>query len=174
MSLAHQGAIVKWIAGLLLLVVLLCSGCKTANVSIKGDKSNTVGTLIAWDPSWSAGMVLPADDKSPDRMCLQNALGMKALSGSGDAQADANVISALAKTASTLAGQGGPGVKASGEFAQAITVLTTSTERTTFLNVGMFYLCQLGANGSISPTEAKVLVSELITAASKLEPKAAK
>ena len=106
-------------------------------------------------------------------MCMQNALGMKAVSGKGNVSVDASVL-ALANAAASAVAKGGEGVTASGEFAQAITVLTTSTERTTFLNLGMFHICQLGANGTITPADAKVLVSELIAAASKLEPKTAK
>ncbi|MDT8895260.1 hypothetical protein RSO41_11410 [Halomonas sp. I1] len=47
-------------------------------------------------------------------------------------------------------------------LANEIVNLKTTSERTTYLSIGMFGLCQLEANGGIANTELLSLVSKLI------------
>lgn len=49
--------------------------------------------------------------------------------------------------------------------------LKTSTERTSYLSIGMFGLCQLYANGKLSEADLKTLVEKLITESVNIVPK---
>ena len=53
--------------------------------------------------------------------------------------------------------------KISASITQAAELLTTTTERTAFLNMGMFYVCQIAANGSIDKAETDNIMLTLIT-----------
>jgi hypothetical protein len=75
----------------------------------------------------------------------------------------------LSKTAASVStSQGTSSEKAlalaelSGSIKQTANILTTTTERTAFLNMGLFYICQLSANKSISESTTLQLTSELI------------
>lgn len=162
------------------LACLLTAGCGSTIKSMAGKKAPgdketqnvTLGTFMTWDPSKSAAMVMPGDDSRVDRMCMQNALGMKSTSW----WASGKVNKAVLIASKALAGavekdkSGADLASVSASFNQAVTLLSTSTERTTFLNVGMFYICQLSANESIDEDQAEALVVELIRAAAALPP----
>ncbi|WP_313242168.1 hypothetical protein [Stenotrophomonas sp.] len=144
-----------------------------AGKKMPGDKATntvTLGTFMTWDPGRSAAMVMPGDNKRVDRMCMQNALGMKSASWFGSGKIDKAVLAASDALVSAAKSNSADLASVSASFNQAVTMLTTSTERTTFLNVGMFYICQLSANEAITQEHAQVLLSELIQTAGNLEP----
>ncbi len=51
-----------------------------------------------------------------------------------------------------------------------IVQLKTNTERTSYLSIGMFGLCQLYVNGKLNETELKGLVEKLITESAQIVP----
>lgn len=160
-----------------LLVSVAAAGCQSTIKSMAGKKqpggdeqSVTLGTFMTWDPARSAAMVMPGDGTRVDRMCMQNALGMKSGSWVGSAKVDKAVLAASKALEAAAKNNSGELGSVSASFNQAVTLMTTSTERTTFLNVGMFYICQLSANESIDEEQAQILVSELIRSASTLAP----
>lgn len=55
-------------------------------------------------------------------------------------------------------------------ISQTSTLLTTTTERTAFLDTGLFYLCQLGANQTLQENDVITLSQQLIKSAAGLEP----
>ncbi len=57
------------------------------------------------------------------------------------------------------------------EITNKITQLKTNTERNSYLSIGMFGLCQLYANGQLSPAELKELVLKLMETSASIVPK---
>ncbi|MBH1477065.1 hypothetical protein I5U59_03995 [Stenotrophomonas maltophilia] len=164
--------------GVLVALCLAASGCGStiksmAGKKLPGDKKTqtvTLGTFMTWDPARSAAMVMPGDQTRVDRMCMQNAMGMKSSSWFGSGKIDKAVLEASKALANAAQNNSSDLASVSASFNQAVALLTTSTERTTFLNIGMFYICQLSANESITEEQAMTLVSELIRTAGSLEP----
>lgn len=84
----------------------------------------------------------------------------------------------MSKTAAKVSeGQGDDTAKSqalaeiSGSINQTANLLTTTTERTAFLNMGLFYICQLSANKTISESTTSKLVLELISQTVKITEK---
>lgn len=96
-------------------------------------------------------------------MCMQRAMAVNNI----DASATAKVSEAImalseAYTAAAKAGNAGDLASISGTLKVTAMSLSTTTERTAYIDMGMFYLCQIAANGSITPTEANALLRTLI------------
>lgn len=152
--------------------VLLLSGCtqlggtkfKRSHISIIDKKNETVGTIFVWEADASAAVLYESGD-----ICMQTALAIK----TSDIEAKAKISEALlslSKTAALVASEpksstSQPLADITASIKEASKLLTTSTERTAFLNIGMFYLCQISANDSISAEQAKAILEVLVTSA---------
>lgn len=167
-----------------LLVALACasllSGCSTyfkkSFISIADKDNKTVGTLFVWEPDTSAAVILN-DPDGTIRACMQTALAIKTTDAEGDATLSEAILN-LSKTAASVSqSKGDDAAKSqalaeiSGSINQTANLLTTTTERTAFLNMGLFYICQLSANKTISEETTLKLVSELISETVKITEK---
>ncbi|MFT6790460.1 MAG: hypothetical protein ACJAVX_003871 [Pseudoalteromonas rhizosphaerae] len=149
---------------------ILC-GCSTyfkkSYISIADKNEQTVGTLFVWEPDTSAAVILN-DPDGTIRACMQTALAIKTTDSKGEATISEAILNLSKTAASVSTSQGTSSEKAlalaelSGSIKQTANILTTTTERTAFLNMGLFYICQLPANKSISESTTLQLTSELI------------
>lgn len=165
----------------ILLVLFTISACtqlggtkfKRSYVSIKDANDKTVGTLFVWEADASAA-VLFEDGEA----CMQTALAIKTANIQAEAKLSDAILN-LSETASIIASQAardGQAPASAGDLAKVTTtiqeassMLTTTTERTAFLNIGMFYICQIAANKSINEAQVNALINTLITSSSGMQ-----
>lgn len=126
----------------------------------------TIGTLFVWSNDVNAGMVYESG-----HVCMQRAMTMEAMTGGGSASVPSSLVS-LSEAARTALAEGDSesAIAISGAISQAATALSTTTERTAFLDIGMFYLCQLEANRAITPDQSAMLTQQLIRDAATIRP----
>lgn len=154
----------------------LLSGCaqlggtkfKHSYSSIKDkDNKETVGTLFVWEADTSAAVLLK-DGKA----CMQTALAVKTTEIDAKAKISEALLSlsqtAAAVAASPASAPSQPLADVTASIKEAAKLLTTTTERTAFLNVGMFYMCQLAANNSITQEQTKLVLEALVKAAASV------
>ncbi|WP_157128703.1 hypothetical protein [Cupriavidus sp. USMAA2-4] len=149
----------------------LISGCATSS-----EYTRTGAALYAWENSRSAALVV-ADGDNKVRACTQFAM----VENSYSADAKLKISDALLKAASAIhgvgTGTGTPNKDDAEATASAMSAtiqklgnaLNTTTERTSFLMVGGFYICQLQANG-LEAAKVHLLATELIKTAGTLQP----
>lgn len=149
-----------------LALCILLTACQTSNRF-----SDTGAGLFTWDNDISAAVVLPTNDKhNPNpRSCMQMAMAFGGLNASGSAKiSDAllNISKSAEKTTNAQARQ--DLVDISANITKTAKAFQTSTERTAFLQIGAFYICQLQANG-LEDKKINNLMSSLIIASSRLD-----
>ncbi|MFH4749841.1 hypothetical protein WMQ67_26720 [Vibrio harveyi] len=137
--------------------ILLISTAVMFGCSTHSEFSKTGAGMMAWDNDLSAALV-----NNNGKTCMQMAMSMRDTS----ANATANVSDAILKVVDKIPDDPTPQelIKLSGELEKTSKTLRTSTERTSFLLVGSFYLCQFQANG-MSEHNVKALANTLITTA---------
>ena len=126
----------------------------------------TIGTLFVWSNEVNAGMIYEGG-----HVCMQRAMTMSAMSAGGGASVPSSLVS-LSEAARTAlqTDNSESAVVLAGAIREAAASLSTTTERTAFLDIGMFYLCQLEANRAITPDQAALLVQQLIRDGSAMKP----
>lgn len=146
-----------------LLTLSVLAGCATTKRSSVAYRQDAAGSLSVWEADMSASVAYPNG-----QMCMQRALAVKTIDANATAKVSEAVL-ALAGVATTAAAQGQTKelVSLAGAIKETVALLTTTTERTAFLDLGMFYTCQMSANGSLTDTQtAEVLRVLSISAAS--------
>ena len=165
---------------LLLIAIFTLSACsqlggtrfKRSYISIMDSKKDTVGTLFVWEADTSAAILFKDGDA-----CMQTALAIKTANIEAEAQVSDAILSVTKATEKIIEEGSGGNDKAtakalaeiSGSIEEAASLLTTTTERTAFLNMGMFYICQISANGSIDGLQANELINTLITSSAGMK-----
>lgn len=142
-----------------IIVLALLSGCETLGGAWTKKSSiaftkDSGGSLSIWNAEMSAAVAY-----NSGKICMQRALAVKTI----DAATSLNVsdaMLALSKTAQTVADKGGSSdlISVTNSLKETAQLLTTSTERTTFLDLGMFYTCQISANGGLTDTQTAELI----------------
>lgn len=131
----------------------------------------TIGTLFVWSNEVNAGVIY-----QDGNICMQRAMTARAMSGRMDAsaraEAPASVLSAMTTVAAEASENGNMEAAAamSAAIAQTATALSATSERTAFLDIGMFYICQLSANRRLSETETNALSMQLVQSAAGMTP----
>lgn len=126
----------------------------------------TVGTLFVWSNDVNAGVIFEDGD-----VCMQRAMTMRSMSARGETSIPASIVSAASALEAAAADDNEQAAIAlSGAISQAAAALSTTTERTAFLDIGMFYLCQLHANDAITGAESAALTAQLIRDAALIVP----
>jgi len=143
---------------IILLVSMLMAGCSTHT-----EFSSTGAGMMAWDNDLSAALVVPGTNGKPNA-CMQMAMTMRDTTAS----TNANVSDAILKVVDKIPENPTPKQLASisSELAKTSKTLRTSTERTSFLLVGSFYICQFQANGMDPVSVAKLAQTLILTAGS--------
>ena len=158
----------------LLVLLTFFSGCaqlggtyfKRSYISIKDANDETVGTMLVWEADTSAAILFESG-----RACMQTALAVKTTEMEAKAKISDALLN-LSQTAATVASSqqaaNEPLADVTGSIKEAARLLTTTTERTAFLNIGKFYLCQIAANNSLTQDQAEQLASSLIKSAASM------
>lgn len=147
----------------LAVVVVACVGCSTLKqepIQISdGVTTKTVGSVTTWSPDKAAAVVVN------QKVCMQLPTRIVSLGGGGvgAASADANGVPSLAGGGSVKAA-----AAAAGDWKSTASSAITSTERTTFLSFGLFYLCQMAMNGSIKEQRIEEMMQFLVTESVKI------
>jgi len=112
------------------------------------------GSLSVWNNEMTAAI-----EYNSGQICMQRALSVVANDFSNTAEVPKAFLS-LADALKTAADNGDEEqiAKLTTTLKETATLLTTSTERTTFLDYGMFYLCQISANGGLTDTQTAELI----------------
>ncbi|ELI6420909.1 hypothetical protein ACET6Z_00915 [Aeromonas veronii] len=118
------------------LTAIFLSGCSTHSIQ---EKNGT--KLVVWDSNLSAG-VSPAPGQ---KMCMQLAITSEDKQTKNDISVNDTIVKAIANLPSNPSNS--DLVKVKNEIIQATRALNVSTEKTSFLIAGGFYLCQLQMNG---------------------------
>lgn len=158
----------------LLAFFVTMSGCaqlggtyfKKSYISIKDSSDKTVGTMLVWEADTSAAILFESG-----RACMQTALAVKTTEMEAKAkisEALLNLSQTAASVASSQQAANEPLADVTGSIKEAARLLTTTTERTAFLNIGMFYLCQIAANDSLTQEQAEQLAGSLIESAASM------
>jgi len=144
---------------------------KRSHTSIKDDMGKPIGTIFVWEADSNAALL-----NAEGQVCMQNARAVKTRDVGATAKLSDAVLELTKATtnqvtnpkASASNGNKQALVDLGGTIKEAATLLTTTTERTSFLDAGLFYICQLSSNGSLSETGTKSVTDLLIKAASGL------
>ena len=156
---------------------LLVAGCSSVSgswgnrsaISIAGGPRPNVGTLFIWSDDSNAA-VLTTDGK----VCMQRAMTANAES----IGVNADLSDAILKLAGPVAAAGDAGSTSQSDsllavttaLSQSVTSLSTTTERTALLDIGLFYICQLGANSSVTDAQATQLTAALFESVAAIQP----
>ncbi|HEL5053339.1 TPA: hypothetical protein UOA92_001113 [Stenotrophomonas maltophilia] len=147
----------------LVVVVVACAGCSTLKqepIQISdGVKTKTVGSVTTWSPDKAAAVVVN------QKVCMQLPTRIVSLGGGGlgAASGDASGVKSVAGGANVKAA-----AAAAGDWKSTASSAITSTERTTFLSFGLFYLCQMAMNGSIKEQRIEEMMQFLVTESVKI------
>lgn len=142
-----------------IILITLLSGCETLGGAWTKKSSiaftkDSGGSLSIWNAEMSAAVAY-----NSGQICMQRALAVKTIDASTSLKVSEAML-ALSKTAEIAAksGQSADLVSVTNSLKETAQLLTTSTERTTFLDLGMFYTCQISANGSLTDTQTAELI----------------
>lgn len=131
------------------------AGCAHTKRSSIAFVKESGGSLSIWDADMSAAV-----GYETGQICMQRALAITTIDANATLQISEAIL-ALSKAVDTAyQQQTDPKALAdlTASLKQTATLLTTSTERTTFLDLGMFYLCQISANGGLTDTQTAELL----------------
>lgn len=148
-------------------LTLTLSGCatwfKTTSIAFK---EQTGGSLAAWDSSLSAAVAYP-----DGALCMQRATTAKNIEASAAAKISDAVLQ-LTEAGKSLAADknisGSDLAQISAAVKSTTNSLSTTTERTAFLDFGLFYICQISANGGLTDTQTTQLIQTLLISASTI------
>ena len=148
----------------LAVLATLLSGCATHS------RFNDTGAgIMAWRNDLSAALVVPAaNSSSSPKACMQMALAMNDVNSKVTANLSDSVLKVFEKIPSNSTPE--DVAKVNSELIKTAKALNVSTERTAFLLVGSFYLCQYQANG-MSDANLASLATTLIKSAASIEVK---
>ena len=142
-----------------MVVIVLLSGCETLGGAWTKKSSiaftkDSGGSLSIWNAEMSAAVAY-----NSGQICMQRALAVKTIDAATSLKVS-DAMLALSKTAQTVADKGGSSdlISVTNSLKETAQLLTTSTERTTFLDLGMFYTCQISANGGLTDTQTAELI----------------
>lgn len=153
---------------------LMTAGCqnlgltklKQSYLSVAG-REGTIGSIFIWSNDVNAAVVY-----SNGQICAQRAMTAYETDIKASADLSAAVADLTTAAAAAAARDGASDeslLSLSTTIRETARMLTTTTERTAFLDVGLFYICQLSNNASISDDQTATLTSTLIDAAGGLE-----
>jgi len=144
----------KVVALLLCFSLLQLSACATTKRSSVAFNQDSGGGLSVWNPDMSAAVAY-----SSGQICMQRALAIKAV----DSSTSVKLSDAILKLSIAAEKSANPQelLSLSNTIKQTVSLLTTTTERTAFLDMGMFYLCQISANGGLTDTQVAELLKIL-------------
>lgn len=147
----------------LIIMTILFSGCATTKRSSVAFRKDTGGSLSVWNAEMSAAIAY-----NNGKMCMQPALVAKTTNVDVDLKVSEALLN-LTKAQLIASDKGASNLADLGvNIKQALAVLTASTERTTFLSSGLFYLCQLGANGLVSQQDMNAEIGKLIEESARI------
>lgn len=150
---------------LLIFLVSALQGCtawtKRSSIAFVKDSG---GSLSIWDADMSAAV-----GYETGQICMQRALAIKTIDASTSVKVSEAML-ALAGAAQTAVASGKSADLATitASLKETATLLTTSTERTTFLDLGMFYLCQISANGGVTDQQTAELIKVISIAGASI------
>jgi hypothetical protein len=140
-------------------LIITLSGCETLGGAFTKKSSiaftkDSGGSLSIWNAEMSAAVAY-----NSGQICMQRALAVKTIDASTSLKVSEAMLS-LSKIAKTTVNNGQSAELASitNSLKETAQLLTTSTERTTFLDLGMFYTCQISANGNLTDTQTAELI----------------
>ncbi|MDE2420068.1 MAG: hypothetical protein KGO49_02655 [Gammaproteobacteria bacterium] len=144
---------------LIIATTVALSGCAGQYWANGESGSKTGAGVIHWDTNQSAALVIP--NGSSPKACTQIAL----TTDNDTKKTQANVSNSILSVISKIPPTSTPGdlVAITSELTKVSQALNTSTERTTYLQFGGFYICQLQANG-LENDKVGTLMTALIAA----------
>ncbi|MBN6526339.1 hypothetical protein JZM37_19135 [Acinetobacter pittii] len=149
-------------------ILILLNGCSFIDPATFKRSSiafnNKGGGLSVWNSDLTAAV-----ENRTGQVCMQKALTAKALSK----ESEVNISDAIVKFAAAIPSTTSPQelIHYQDKLSEALALLTTTTERTAFLESGLFYICQLSINDSLTDEQIFKLTETLIIESAKMDPK---
>ena len=150
-------------------ILTLLSGCETLT-GAWGKKSSIAfvkdsgGSLSVWNAEMSAAVAYESG-----QICMQRALAVKTIDTETAVKiSDSMLALSTAAQAAIKDGDSSDLASITTSLKETASLLTTSTERTTFLDLGMFYLCQISANGGLTDNQTAELVQIIALAGASI------
>ncbi|NAR78058.1 hypothetical protein GPS55_16055 [Acinetobacter haemolyticus] len=152
---------------------LFFSGCSTLDPiylkrSSVGFKPDSHGSMSVWNSDLSAAIA-----NKNGKICMQRAMTAKSF----DQDTTINISNAILKIAQVLKPDTDNSVQGNQQLIEfqnkvkdTLAVLTTSTERTTFLDIGLFYTCQMAMNDDLNNEDAASVIKTLYETSFKVNP----
>lgn len=139
---------------------------KQSYLSVRGEQATTIGSIFVWSNDVNAAVIYNTGE-----ICAQRAMTVREtdIAANGRLSAAVEQLAAATATAAAEDASGQSVISLSTTITETAKLLTTTTERTAFLDIGLFYLCQLSGNYSIDAEQTAALTAVLITAAGALE-----
>lgn len=169
------------------LLCVLLSGCssiqpasfKKAHVNL-GGKNPSQGSLLVWDSSLSAAVYNPGEAKkngdgtyetTGSKMCAQAARTVRTDESRFNGNAGTAVLAGLPagtfkKLTETLPAD--QQVSLATGLNQNATKLIATSEAISFLDTGMFYLCQIAGNEAMNDATIQAIAKSLVESAAKI------
>ncbi|MFV5373630.1 hypothetical protein [Acinetobacter calcoaceticus] len=151
----------------IILVTLLigCNAIDPAAYKRSSIKFRDGGGLSVWNSDLTAAV-----ENQKGGICMQKALTARALSTNSElviTDAVLKIVEAIPKTKTSTDEL----IRFQHSMSETLAILTTTTERTAFLDSGLFYICQFGINNTINQAQAMELTKVLIETTAKMDPK---
>lgn len=156
---------------ILLIVILGLHGCSTLDPiyfkrsSIAFDKNNTQGSMSVWNSDLSASI-----ENRNGKVCMQRAMTAKSFNRKTEAKFSDSILQMSKGIINNNNSTPKDLVNFQNEVKETLSLLTTSTERTTYLDIGLFYICQMAMNENINQQQTTELINILIERSSQVEP----
>lgn len=150
-----------------LIIVIVFAGCsfidpaayKRSSIAFKKG-----GGLSVWDSDLTAAV-----ENRRGYVCMQKALTAKAISNKAEVKISDAVLKIAQGIPSTASAQ--ELINFQNSMSQTLAMLTTTTERTAFLESGLFYICQLSINNALTNEQVFYLTKKLIEDSANIDPK---
>lgn len=153
---------------IIFLILILLNGCSFIDPATFKRSSiafnNKGGGLSVWNSDLTAAV----ENRRGD-VCMQKALTAKAISNKAEVKISDAVLKIAQGIPSTASAQ--ELINFQNSMSQTLAILTTTTERTAFLESGLFYICQLSINNALTKEQVFFLTKKLIEDSAKIDPK---
>jgi hypothetical protein len=145
------------------------------------NRNNSLGTIFVWDNDKSAAVIYRDHIDKEQSICMQNAMVANSIDSNATTKLT-GVLSIIANATTDYFSLAKAGkldsnssqntkdiIELNKRVTKTVNQLFKQSQASTYLNVGMFYVCQLSANRVIDENQTKDIVMELIKTSMSLE-----
>lgn len=153
----------------LFICALTLSGCSTVDPilfkrsSIAFNPNPNQGGISVWNSDLSAAI-----ENKNGQICMQRAMTAKSFNKEAEVRISDSILKLSQKIAESPQKDTQDLIRFQNEVKETLAVLTTTTERTAYLDIGLFYICQISMNKNLEPPQTMELINQLIKESSQI------